>query len=82
MALFIRLLAERRIEMDNIHASLRVPLETADATYRAIGGNATTLTAVFTYWRESGKAPDTGSVTFVLLVASSMTFVKGSATGR
>jgi threonine dehydrogenase-like Zn-dependent dehydrogenase len=48
MALFIRLLAERRILMDNI-PSLRVPLETADATYRAIGGNAATLTAVFTY---------------------------------
>ncbi len=48
MALFIRLLAERRIEMDNI-PSLRVPLETADHTYRAIGGKAETLTAVFTY---------------------------------
>jgi threonine dehydrogenase-like Zn-dependent dehydrogenase len=48
MALFIRLLAERRIEMDTI-PSLRVPLETADDTYRAIGGNAAPLTAIFTY---------------------------------
>jgi threonine dehydrogenase-like Zn-dependent dehydrogenase len=48
MALFLRLLAERRIEMDSI-PSLRVPLETADAAYRAIGGNAAPLTAIFTY---------------------------------
>jgi threonine dehydrogenase-like Zn-dependent dehydrogenase len=48
MALFIRLLAEGRLEMDKI-PSLRVPLETADDTYRAIGGNAAPLTAVFTY---------------------------------
>jgi threonine dehydrogenase-like Zn-dependent dehydrogenase len=48
LALFLRLLAERRIEMDSI-PSLRVPLETADAAYRAIGGNAAPLTAIFTY---------------------------------